>query len=303
MAERRMAWRAFLIGTAVALFTAPAVLPAAAHGAPVAPVSRVAACSSVGGADVRTAACRAAIAQHGGQPFDDWDNLRVANVAGRDRQLIPDGELCSGGLQEYRGLDLARADWPATKLTAGARFTLTYRTTIPHDGSFELYLTTDGYDPSRPLTWSQISAKPFLTVTDPPVTDGAYHLTGRLPSDRTGRHILYTVWRNTSTTDTYYSCSDVVLSRAGTTSSHPATPTHSATPTPAASSAPASVSASAPASASASVTASASAAPVVRPVSASGEGDSARLVAAAAGAAVLGGGAVVTLTLRRGRRR
>ena len=98
MTRRRTAWRLAVPAVATALFTAPTLTPAAAHGAPVATVSRVAACSSLGGADVRTAACRAAIALHGGQSFEDRDNLRVAGVAGRDRQVIPDGKLCSGGI-------------------------------------------------------------------------------------------------------------------------------------------------------------------------------------------------------------
>jgi len=309
MARRRTARRALLIAAAAALFTAPAVTPAAAHGAPVAPVSRVAACSSLSGVYASTAACRAAIAQHGGQTFDDWDNLRIAGVDGRDRQRIPDGKLCSAGLDEYRGLDVARADWPATRLTAGARFTLTYRTTIPHSGNFELYLTNDTYNPAKPLTWSQMSTQPFLTVTDPQVTNGAYHLTGRLPSGRTGRQLLYTVWRNTSSSDTYYSCSDVVLSapKAAQQPTATATPTptrsRTATPSPTPTTAPASATPSPAGSSSAPAAANVAATePATQPVAASGTDSRTRLVAAAGGIAVLGGGAVAALTLRRRRR-
>ncbi|WP_245702625.1 lytic polysaccharide monooxygenase, partial [Streptomyces aurantiacus] len=140
-----------------------------------------------------------------------FDNLRLAGVAGRDRQVVPDGKLCSGGLAAYRGLDLARADWPSTRLTAGADLTLTYRSTIPHTGTFKLFLTKDGYDPTKPLTWSDLPSRPFATATDPALVNGAYRISAKLPSDRTGRHLLYTIWQNTSTPDTYYSCSDVVF--------------------------------------------------------------------------------------------
>jgi chitin-binding protein len=34
-------------------------------------------------------------------------------------------------------------------------------------------------------------------------------MTGKLPAGRTGRHLIYTVWQTNP--DTYYSCSDVVL--------------------------------------------------------------------------------------------
>ncbi|MFD8236352.1 lytic polysaccharide monooxygenase [Streptomyces sp. NPDC059696] len=187
--------------------------PARAHGAPTDPVSRVVACSPEGGERTGTAACRAAVAANGA-PFTAWDNLRVANVNGRDRQVVPDGKLCSGGLPAYRGLDLARADWPATRMTPGATLRMRYVSTIPHTGTFRMYLTEPGYDPSRPLSWSDLLAKPFAQVTDPPLTDGAYRFEATLPSDRTGRHVLYTVWQNSSTPDTYYSCSDVVFPQA-----------------------------------------------------------------------------------------
>ncbi|MEU2273075.1 lytic polysaccharide monooxygenase [Streptomyces olindensis] len=184
--------------------------PARAHGAPTDPVSRVVSCSPKGGDRAGSAACRAAVAANGA-PFTAWDNLRVANVDGRDRQTIPDGRLCSGGLPAYRGLDLARADWPATEVAPGARLTLRYVSTIPHTGTFRMYLTKPGYDPAGPLTWADLPEEPFAEVTDPALTDGAYRMEATLPSDRTGRHVLYTVWQNSSTPDTYYSCSDVVF--------------------------------------------------------------------------------------------
>ncbi|MFJ6904998.1 lytic polysaccharide monooxygenase auxiliary activity family 9 protein [Streptomyces griseoluteus] len=189
--------------------------PALAHGAPTDPVSRVYACSPQGGSAGRSAACRAAVAANGA-PFTAWDNLRVPGVNGRDRQVIPDGRLCSGNLPAYRGLDLARTDWPATRLTPGARLTLTYASTIAHEGSFRLYLTKPGYDPAKPLKWSDLPDRPFAEFKNPPLSNGAYHLRATLPSDRTGRQMLYTIWQNTSTPDTYYSCSDVVLAARST---------------------------------------------------------------------------------------
>jgi chitin-binding protein len=181
--------------------------PAAAHGAPTSPLSRAAACGPEGG-QAETPACRAAVAA--GAAVREWDNVRVARIDGRDRERIPDGELCSGGLSAYQGLDLARTDWPATELTAGARYTFRYRTTIPHRGTFRLYVTGRDYDPTRRLRWADLAERPFLTATDPPLRDGAYQLVGRLP-ERVGRHLIYIVWQNSDTQDTYYSCSDVVF--------------------------------------------------------------------------------------------
>ncbi|MFI9643715.1 lytic polysaccharide monooxygenase [Micromonospora sp. NPDC051925] len=186
--------------------------PAAAHGAPTSPLSRSAACGPEG-PHVSTPACRAAVSA--GAALREWDNIRVYGVAGRDRQRIPDGELCSGGLSAYRGLDLARTDWPATELTAGARYTFRYRGTIPHKGTFRLYTTRPGYDPQTRLRWADLDSIPFLSVTDPPLRDGSYQIPGRLPAGLTGRHLIYTVWQNSDTPDTYYSCSDVVFRPSG----------------------------------------------------------------------------------------
>ncbi|MFI1396099.1 lytic polysaccharide monooxygenase [Streptomyces sp. NPDC020681] len=210
MTVRRTVTAAAIAGVVPLVLTIVTAGVAQAHGAPTDPVSRVAACGPEG-AQRASAACGAAVAANGGETFDAWDNLRVADVRGRDRQVIPDGHLCSAGLDAYKGLDVARADWPATPLKAGRDFTLTYRSTIPHKGTFSLYLTKQGYDPAAPLRWDDLAAEPFAKATDPRLENGAYRIRGKLPTDLTGRHMLYTVWRNTDTPDTYYSCSDVDL--------------------------------------------------------------------------------------------
>ncbi|MEU4714108.1 lytic polysaccharide monooxygenase [Micromonospora purpureochromogenes] len=214
--------RVLAVLAAVAASVLPTATPAAAHGAPTSPLSRSAACGPEG-PHAATPACRAAV--RAGAAVREWDNIRVFGVNGRDREQIPDGELCSGGLSAYRGLDLPRTDWPATELTAGATFTFRYRGTIPHKGTFRLYATRPGYDPQSRLTWADLSPRPFLTMTDPPLRSGSYQLAGRLPAGLTGRHLIYTVWQNSDTPDSYYSCSDVVFRSAGR-----ATPTAAASP-------------------------------------------------------------------------
>ncbi|MFB4308554.1 lytic polysaccharide monooxygenase [Actinomadura sp. GTD37] len=195
---------AILLGTAV-----PAA-PARAHGALEDPASRATGCEPGRGAARTSAACRAA-ARLSGAALAEWDELRVPDVRGRDRRMIPDGELCSAGIERFRGLDLPRADWPATRLTAAARHTFRYRVSIPHRGGFRLYVTRDGYRPTRALTWSALQSEPFLTVQDPPRRNGAYVFAGRLPRGKTGRHVIYAIWQTSDTPDTYYSCSDVTF--------------------------------------------------------------------------------------------
>jgi chitin-binding protein len=190
--------------------------PAGAHGATGNPPSRGVLCGPEGGSGAKSKACRAAATASGAQAVKDWDNIRVPGVNGRDRQVIPDGRLCSAGIARFRGLDLARTDWPATRMVSGARFTFKYRVTIPHRGAFKLYVTRNGYDRSHALRWSDLESRPFLTVTDPPIRGDAYVAAGRLPKGKTGRHLVYTVWQTSSTPDTYYSCSDVVFGAAAT---------------------------------------------------------------------------------------
>ncbi|MEO3825625.1 lytic polysaccharide monooxygenase [Actinomadura sp. B10D3] len=184
--------------------------PAGAHGALENPASRATGCEPGRGAERSSAACRAA-AKVSGRALAEWDELRVPNVGGRDRRMIPDGELCSAGIERFRGLDLPRADWPATRLTSGARHTFRYRVSIPHRGSLRMFVTRAGYRPDRPLTWSALEAEPFLKVKDPPRRNGAYVFSGRIPRGKTGRHLIYTVWQTSDTPDTYYSCSDVTF--------------------------------------------------------------------------------------------
>ncbi|WSQ12525.1 lytic polysaccharide monooxygenase [Streptomyces sp. NBC_01231] len=293
-----------------------AAAPAVAHGAPTDPVSRVYGCSPDGG-ESGTAACRAAVAANG-SPFTAWDNLRIANVNGRDRQTVPDGELCSGGLPAYRGLDLARADWPSTRMTPGASLTMRYASTIPHTGTFKLYLTKPGYDPTKPLTWSDLPEKPFAQVTDPTLTNGAYRLDATLPSDRTGRHVLYTIWQNSSTPDTYYSCSDVVFpaakssgtqagggSGSATDDSESAaeSPAKSAKPTKSAPRSPAATGPTPSTAPSGRSRTEAGAAPDSTPVASTADSDSGPSTPAVAGGAaavlLLTGGAALALRLRR----
>jgi chitin-binding protein len=222
--RRRIAAGAATVGvTAMGLWP---VVPVQAHGAPVKPLSRTAACADPDADTANAAACRAARAANDGA-FGTFDNLRVPDINGRDRQRIPDGKLCSAGLADYKGLDLPRDDWPATEIAAGGTVAVRYRTTIPHPGSFRIYLTRSSYDPTKKLTWDDLGSEPLLTAKEPPLRGGAYRMSLTLPENRTGRHLLYTVWQTTDSTDTYYSCSDVVLTAsagsvgAGRTSAEP----------------------------------------------------------------------------------
>lgn len=166
MPVRRRAAAAIITVTLAAPLALSAT-PASAHGSMGDPVSRVAQCYAEGPESPASAACRAAVAAGGTQALYDWNGIRIGDAGGRHQALVPDGELCSAGNDEFKGLDLARADWPATVVRGGS-YTFRYRVTAPHRGTFEVYLTKPGHDPAQPLSWADLDLEhPVATATDP----------------------------------------------------------------------------------------------------------------------------------------
>ncbi|MEW2523853.1 lytic polysaccharide monooxygenase [Streptomyces sp. NPDC047071] len=196
-------------GVAPLALTVLTAAPAAAHGSMTDPVSRVAACFQEGPEAPKSAACKALVRAGGTQPLYDWNEVNIANAAGRSKEIIPDGKLCSAGNAKYKGLDLPRTDWPAARLSAG-KHTFRYRATAPHRGSFELYVTKASYDPAKPLRWSDLQPRPFAKVTDPKLVNGSYEFSGTVPA-RSGRHLVYSIWQRSDSPEAFYTCSDVVF--------------------------------------------------------------------------------------------
>ncbi len=204
-----------------ALITA---VPASAHGAMMVPGSRTYLCwkdglSPTGQIVPHNPACAAAIAQSGTTSLYNWFAVLRSDGAGRTRGFIPDGKLCSGGavVYDFSGYDLARDDWPVTHLTSGADIEFRYNKWAAHPGTFRTYITKDTWSPTRPLSWDDLEDQPFYSATDPPSVgspgseDAYYHWNARLPSGKSGRHIIYTVWQRSDSNETFYGCSDVVF--------------------------------------------------------------------------------------------
>ncbi|MFE9180758.1 lytic polysaccharide monooxygenase [Streptomyces sp. NPDC007126] len=211
-ASRRAAAVA-VAGLAPLALTTLAAAPASAHGSMGDPVSRVSQCHAEGPENPKSAACKAAVAAGGTQALYDWNGIRIGDAAGKHQELIPDGKLCSAGDPAFKGLDLARADWPATGVSSGS-YTFKYRVTAPHKGTFKVYITKPGYDPSQPLGWGDLDlSAPVATATDPVASGGFYTFSGTLP-ERSGKHLLYAVWQRSDSPEAFYSCSDVTFGGA-----------------------------------------------------------------------------------------
>ncbi|MBU6532805.1 lytic polysaccharide monooxygenase auxiliary activity family 9 protein [Streptomyces mayonensis] len=197
-------------GLAPLALTTLAAAPAAAHGSMGDPVSRVSQCHAEGPENPQSAACKAAVAAGGTQALYDWNGIRIGNAAGKHQELIPDGKLCSANDPAFKGMDLVRADWPATSVSSGS-YTFKYRVTAPHKGTFKVYITKPGYDPSQPLGWGDLDlSAPVATSTDPVAEGGFYTFSGTLP-ERSGKHLLYAVWQRSDSPEAFYSCSDVAF--------------------------------------------------------------------------------------------
>lgn len=210
MPARRKAATVAALGLAPLALTALATAPASAHGSMGDPVSRVSQCYAEGPESPKSDACKAAVAAGGTQALYDWNGIRIGDAAGRHQELIPDGKLCSANSEEFKGLDLARADWPATSVSSGS-YTFKYRVTAPHKGTFKVYITKGGYDPTKPLAWDDLDlANPVATVTDPAASGGFYTFSGTLP-ERSGKQLLYAVWQRSDSPEAFYSCSDVAF--------------------------------------------------------------------------------------------
>ncbi|MGV9264014.1 lytic polysaccharide monooxygenase auxiliary activity family 9 protein [Kitasatospora sp. NPDC003701] len=208
MSIKRSALSLGVIGAAVLAVSTTAAGTASAHGAMTNPVSRIAACYAEGPETPKSQVCKDLVAMSGTQPLYDWNEVNIANANGNHQALIPDGKLCSANRDKYKALDMPRTDWPATPVSAGS-FNFKFRVTAAHVGTQTVYITKAGYDPTKPLKWSDLESTPVAQVqVTRTATDGYYNYTGTLPQ-RTGRQLLYMVWQRSDSPEAFYSCSDV----------------------------------------------------------------------------------------------
>lgn len=193
-----------------------------AHGGMTYPATRTYACYVNGleggqGGDLAPTnpACAEAIARGGKTALWNWFGNLISDAGGRHRQIIPDGKLC-GPTPTFDAYNMARTDWPTTELTSGATVTLRYNAWARHPGTWEQYVTKDGWNPNAPLKWSDLEPAPFDTVTNPPVNGSGPHgaeytWSAQLPSGKSGRHIIYSIWQRSDSPEAFYNCSDVIF--------------------------------------------------------------------------------------------
>ncbi|MBV7335698.1 lytic polysaccharide monooxygenase [Chloroflexi bacterium TSY] len=163
-----------------------------AHGSFRVPLSREYYCFLEGPDNPQSDACKAAVAEAGTQQFYDWNGVNRMDANDRHRAIIPDGQLCSGGKESHRGLNLARDDWPTQIVApeADGTFEFVYHATAPHSTRyFEIYITKDGHDHTQPLKWSDLEEQPFCYITSVELNGDRYFMDCPVPLEKEGKQI------------------------------------------------------------------------------------------------------------------
>jgi predicted carbohydrate-binding protein with CBM5 and CBM33 domain len=201
------------------------VTPASAHGSVTDPPSRNYGCWDRWGDDhlnpnmAQTDPMCAQAWQANPNTMWNWNGLFRENVGGNHQAVIPDGQLCSGGRTQgglYASLDAVGA-WVAKQMPNN--FTLTITDQAKHGADYLLiYITRQGFDPTtQPLTWGSLE---LIQRTGSYPTTGLYQAQVNA-GNRTGRHVVYTIWQASHLDQPYYLCSDVIF--GGGTGTPPAT--------------------------------------------------------------------------------
>ena len=160
----------------------------------------------------------------------NWNGLFREGVAGRHEQVIPDGQLCSGGETfdgRYASLD-AVGPWTAKEVPNSFHLTLTDG--AKHGADYlKIYVTKQGFDPTtEPLTWADME---LVQTTGRYPTTGLYETDIDLPG-RSGRAVLYTIWQASHLDQSYYLCSDIIIGDGGPTTEPTQEPTSEPTDEP-----------------------------------------------------------------------
>jgi lytic cellulose monooxygenase (C4-dehydrogenating) len=212
-----------------AAFTAVVVnpaTPALAHGSVTDPPSRNYGCWERWGDDhlnpnmAQTDPMCAQAWQANPNTMWNWNGLFRENVGGNHQAAVPDGQLCSGGRTQgglYASLDAVGA-WNAKSIPNN--FTLRLDDSARHGADYLLiYITRQGFNPAtQPLTWSSLE---LIQRTSSYPTTGLYQAQVNA-GNRTGRHVVYTIWQASHLDQPYYICSDVIFGGGG--SPNPTTP-------------------------------------------------------------------------------
>ena len=180
--------------------------PAFSHGTVTSPPSRVWICYQESPESPDSPACVASVAQYGTQHLYDWNAIRQGEANENHTAVIPNGTLASGGNPAiYGGMDQVRSDWVKTSVAPGP-YTVTWTNSAPHATEYyEVYITNEDWTPDQPLRWDNIT---LLVQTPFSPAEASVDIPVVLPN-RTGHHVIYSIWQRADSPEAFYSASDV----------------------------------------------------------------------------------------------
>ena len=223
------------LGAAMTAGAVALAAPASAHGAVSDPPSRIYGCYQrwSGNHTDPAMATQDPMCWNAWQANPDamwnWNGMFKENVGGRHEQAIPDGKLCSADNTVYEAANTPGA-WRATPTPYDFRLTLNDPSNHGAD-YLRIYVTKQGYDArTKPLAWSDLE---LLKTTGRYAPSSPYVTDVSIPRDRTGHHVVFTIWQASHLDQPYYQCSDVLLGggSTGSPSPLPSQPAPSVTPT------------------------------------------------------------------------
>ncbi|MEV0385929.1 lytic polysaccharide monooxygenase [Nonomuraea sp. NPDC050643] len=218
VAPHRWALRALALLMSMAMiFAVPLADTASAHGSVVDPASRNYGCWLRWGSDFqnptmqqRDPMCWQAW-QDNTNAMWNWNGLYRDNVAGNHQGVIPNGQLCSAGRAQdgrYRSMDTPGA-WQMTNLSSTFNIRLTDQ--AYHGADYiRVYISRQGYNATTTaLGWNHLE---LVRETGRFAPAGTYPIDNISKGSRTGRHVVFTIWKASHMDQTYYFCSDVNFS-------------------------------------------------------------------------------------------
>ncbi|MFC0529857.1 lytic polysaccharide monooxygenase [Phytohabitans kaempferiae] len=224
---RRTSVRRPLTITAIAVLTLTALLvnpqPASAHGSAIDPPSRHYSCAVRWDTNWQNPIMAAQDPmcwqawQANPAAMWTWNGLIQDNVNDNHQARVPDGSLCGGGDPTYAALDTPGL-WRTQNIDN--TFTWTMHDQARHGAAYiRIYVTKQGFDPvTQRLRWSDLElvkdTGPFPdtgwpTRPNDPLLNGVDYSFQVSAPGRTGRHVVYAVWRAGHADQNYYMCSDV----------------------------------------------------------------------------------------------
>jgi chitin-binding protein len=131
-----------------------------------------------------------------------------------------DGKIASAGQDFAAQLDEPRADWTKHRARAGEALEVVWHFHASHKTRrFSYFLTTDGWNPDKPLARVQFGPEPIATFQNPeqpfwehdlmPADPTIHHVP--LPEGHTGYHVLLAVWEVADTPHAFYQVIDLDL--------------------------------------------------------------------------------------------